>query len=110
MSLRVGPGAREDVAEIAEYMDTRTPGRGEAFIFAVERAYVEIGSAPLRQPPADDGPLGVECRYHLIHGFRYRVTFVVAGEDVYILSVAHVHQRPGHWHDRIPTDTPPEAS
>ena len=105
MSLHVGPGAREDVAEIAEYMNSRTPGRGEEFITAVELAYAAITAMPLIQPPTDDGPPGVETRYHLIHGFRYRIVFAVVGDDLFILSVAHVHQRPGHWHDRLTTES-----
>ena len=82
MSFRVGTGAREDVAEIAVYMDSRTTGRGEAFIAAVEQAYAAIEADPRLQSPADDGPDGVESREYLIRGFQYRIVFVVAGEDI----------------------------
>ena len=104
MSLRVGPGAREDVAEIAEYMDLQTPGRGEEFITAVEQAYATIGATPQLYPPTDDGPPGVETRYYLVSGFKYRIVFAVVGEDAFILAVADVHQRPGHWHHRLTTE------
>ena len=49
MSFRVGSGAREDVAEIAVYMDSRTSGRGEQFIAAIEQAYATIGADPRSQ-------------------------------------------------------------
>jgi plasmid stabilization system protein ParE len=104
MSFVVGSQAREDVAEIAEFMDGKTAGRGELFIDAVERAYAAIEAKPRMQSPADDGPPGVEAREHLVRGFRYRVVFVVAGDDVTVLSVAHVNKKPRHWHDRLPTD------
>ena len=104
MSLRVGAGAREDVAEIAEFMDSKTNGRGEVFVAAVERAYSSIEKMPRIQPPTDDGPSGVESRYHLIHGFRYRIVFAMLGDDIYVLAVAHVHQKPDYWHDRLPAD------
>jgi hypothetical protein len=56
MSLRVGPGAREDVAEIVEYMDCRTPGRGEEFIAAIGKAYAAIEAMPLIQPQSNLRP------------------------------------------------------
>lgn len=50
MSFRVGQAAREDVAEIAEYMELRTYGRGEQFIDAVERGYTLIESNVHQNP------------------------------------------------------------
>jgi toxin ParE2 len=104
MSFRVGSGAREDVAEIAEFMDLKTDGRGEVFIAAVERAYALIESGPRMQPLTEDGPPSVETRYHMIDGFRYRVVFAIVVDDVYVLAVGHVHRRPNFWHHRLTTE------
>ena len=110
MSFRVGSGAREDVAEIAVYMDSRTSGRGDQFIVAIEQAYAAIGADPRSQAPADDGPRGLETRQHLISGFQYRIVFAIVNEDVVVLSVAHVHRKPGHWRPRLRTDLDPETT
>ena len=104
MNFLVGPGAREDVAEIAEYIESRTAGRGEEFVAAVERAYTAIELQPRMHSPADDGPAGLEAREYLLRGFRYRIVFVILGDEVTVLSVAHVSKKPRHWHDRLSND------
>ena len=104
MSFRVGPAAREDVAEIAEYMELKTYGRGEQFIDAVERAYTLIESMPRTQPPTEDGPPELETRYHMIDGFRYRIVFAIHNEEIFVLAVAHVHQNPDRWRNRLTSE------
>ena len=102
MKLEVGLGARSDVAEIAEYIDLRTPGRGELFIDAVEAGFKKIEDAPRIQPPTDDGPPEVETRYHLLKGFRYRIVFAIHLETAFVMAVGHVHRRADFWLDRLP--------
>lgn len=56
---------------------------------------------PRLQPPDDDGPPELETRYHLLKGFRYKISFVIHQETIFILGVGHVHRLLGFWLDRL---------
>ena len=70
---------------------------GEAFQRELERARDAI----TRDPRIWASYLHGTQRY-LMHRFPYVVVFRATNERIEIIAVAHGHQRPGYWADRVP--------
>ena len=78
-TLRVLPEAEEELAQAAEWYETKRPGLGIELVAIVDRAFDEIQDAPLS--------------YALWRSDRpYRRN-----------AVAHAKRRPGFWLDRLPS-------
>ncbi|MBX3228609.1 MAG: type II toxin-antitoxin system RelE/ParE family toxin [Labilithrix sp.] len=83
-------------ADFRRYQRQRA-GRGLRFLAAIDVALVRIVAAPLSfpllRPP--------HVRSAKVERFPYRVVFLVTGEDVRVLAVAHGRRRPGYWRRRL---------
>lgn len=94
--IRFSAGAsRELEADFRRY-ERQRPGRGRRFLSAIDIVLGLISEAPnsftlLRAP---------SVRSAKVERFPYRVVFLVMGEDIMVIAVAHGRRRPGYWQRR----------
>lgn len=94
--IRFRPAAARELAEEIAYYERDYEGRGYRFADAVDRALELIASLPLTFPlmyPPD-------VRSAKVARFPYRVVYVVVGQDIDVLAVAHARRRPAYWRRR----------
>jgi len=103
MNLLIHPEADQEVDAAAIWYDGRTSGLGSEFLAAVDAVYDRMIAEPAFFPPAEDTPAGREIRAAILHRFSYRVVYLVRGDDLIIVALAHVRRRPGYWHRRLTT-------
>jgi len=78
------------------YYEAREPGLGEQFRNEVASSIQWIVANPevliLRR--------GGYRRFNL-HRFPHYVAYVLRGDVLWIVAIAHAHRRPGYWQDRL---------
>lgn len=102
MPVDVLPAATAEVREARRRLALARLGYGRRFNEAFITALRRIDETPRLYPPVDDAPNGYEVRYVHLKRYSYRVIFLVLGELKLVLAVAHDHQEPGYWLDRLP--------
>ena len=71
---------------------------GDAFADELQRCLGLIEAGPQRWPREPDAP----TRRVLMRRFPFKVVYLVAEDErAYIVAVAHQHQKPNYWADRI---------
>jgi plasmid stabilization system protein ParE len=88
--------AREELREAVRYYDAQRPGLGTVFRDEV-RATVER----IKALPDAWHPLSANTRRCRTHRFPYGVIYQPRGHEIVIVAVAHLHQEPGRWKDRL---------
>jgi len=101
MNSRFHEAADAELAEAVEYYDERARGLGDRFLSEVKAATKYIERYPQIAPEIENG-----VRAKVLLSFPYTIMYVVEPQELYIIAVAHQHQRPAYWADRLPS-TPP---
>jgi toxin ParE1/3/4 len=110
MKYRIHPDAAAEAEHAVDWYGERVPALGIEFARQHQLAIDWIVADPRMYPLAEDAPEGVECRnMGRLGRFPYRVVYAVFGDEIYFVAVAHHHQRPGYWQQRL-TDPPPEST
>lgn len=97
-TLRVLPEAEEELAEAAEWYESKRTGLGVDLVAIVDRAFDELLDAPLSYALwRADRPY----RRQILTRFPYIVFFRVEDDVVEIVAIAHTKRRPGFWLERV---------
>lgn len=99
--LRLAALARVEIADAAAWYDRERPGLGEAFVMAVDEAFVRVGGLGPECRPAIGVSADLGVKRVLVHRFPYLVIFVELPRVIRILAVSHVRRRPGYWLRRL---------
>lgn len=101
MTKRILRGARDDLAGGQRRYNSKEHGLGGRFRRAVDAAVARILETPNAAPlwPNVDPELGVQ-RY-LVKRWPYSVAYMVRGEQLIIVAIAHHRRRPAYWLDRV---------
>jgi len=96
MRVEFHPETQIEFIESALYYEGRVSDLGYRFIREVEHYSRLLQSHP------EVGQI-VEGKFrHLVLGqFPYSLIYAIETECIWIVAVAHNHQRPGYWHVRI---------
>ncbi len=100
-SVKFEPEALLEVSHAVNWYEDRRSGLGADFLRAVDGTANRLAQQRilgLRLPVLDSSST---VRRVSVPRFPYQVVFQVVDEVVRILAVAHNHQRPGYWADRI---------
>jgi plasmid stabilization system protein ParE len=102
--VHLHPGAAADLASAGDWYEQQLPGLGADLADEVDRAMDAIAERPLTWPlwPAVGETIGV--RRFLLARFPFAVGYIVEGDEVVVLAVAHLRRRPGFWRDRLGGD------
>lgn len=94
--IRFRPAAAREFAADYRFYRKQYPGRGDRFVDAVEQALARVVRSPLTFPVLHEP----DIRSAKVFRFPYRVVYIVIGEDIDVLAVAHAKRRPGYWRRR----------
>jgi plasmid stabilization system protein ParE len=86
------PEAATELAEAWDWYESRREGLGAEFGTCIEAAI----SHAARSPDANPRVHG-EVRRALVRRFPYGVFYVVEGQALLVLAVAHARRQPGYW-------------
>ena len=98
MQARFLEPAEAEIEEAIVYFDDQREGLGERF----ERDLIDTVAFLVERPQAGK-PLSKHVRKFPLRRFRYNVIYLVDGDEVVIVAVAHHRRRPGYWSGRIST-------
>ncbi len=101
MNVRYVPEALVEYEVAAAWYDDHSPGAGDGFADAIERAELLIAETPRTWPQWPGARTGV--RRYLIPGLLYSIAYEIVGDEIVILAVAHQRRRPGYWFNRKST-------
>jgi len=90
------PGAERDLVEGFEWYAERNPDSAIAFRSAILNARSVIIRSPKTWPSYHSGTQ----KYKVKH-FPYKVIFLVSGNLIQIVAVAHDRRRANFWSDRL---------
>lgn len=96
MKLEFHPDAEVEQAAAAQRYESEVAGLGAQFVDEVQ-----AGSRRLLEFPAIRSPLADRIRRLVLERFPFSVVYIVEGEFVRILAVAHQSRRPGYWRSRV---------
>jgi len=102
MSWRVefAPAVEQDVAEAADWYESRQPGLGAQFVEEIIRVWDALAENPLlycRRHPVKN------IRWRYPERFPYRVIYEVneATQTVKVAAVLHAARHDRHWQKRV---------
>ena len=106
MKFRIHPEALREADEAADWYGERDGRLGIEFGRVYSMMIREIYNHPRRYALAEDSPEGIECRNVIQLGrFPYRIVYALFADEIYVVAVAHHHQRPQYWVDRLEDQT-----
>ncbi len=95
--IRFSSGASRELEADYRRYERQRPGRGKRFLAAIDvvltRLLEAAASFPLLRPP--------DVRSAKVERFPYRIVFMLIGQDVFVLAVAHGRRRSGYWKRRV---------
>jgi hypothetical protein len=88
--------AELELDQAIQWYAAQAPGLGDAFLIETVSTADRIARYP-------DGwqTLENDVRRCRLNRFPYGLIYTVAGGDILVLAVAHLHRRPGYWRDRL---------
>jgi plasmid stabilization system protein ParE len=98
MRARFLKPAEGEVGEAVAYFDEQRSGLGDRF----EQDLADI-VAFVTEHPRTGKPLTQRVRSIRLRTFRYNLIYVIDGEEVVIVAVAHHRRRPAYWRNRLGT-------
>src|SRR5882672_9434097 len=92
--LRWHPAAAREAQAVRRWyrVDQEAPDAARRFQAALQRALLQIATAPERWPIVVD-----DLRKRPLRGFPHRVIYRPRGDHVLIVAVMHERQLPGYW-------------
>jgi plasmid stabilization system protein ParE len=96
MRARHHRAADQELAEATIYHDRERTGYGDRFVAAFLAARDFLLQFPNSGKPGVRG-----TRSWKVMGFRYHIVYVIRGDVIFILAVAHDRRRPGYWLSRL---------
>lgn len=94
--LRLLPEAEAELRAAAKRIDDERPGLGLALIREVRAAFERIRFLP-QASPVERG----EMRVLSTDRFPYRIHYLVRGDEILIVAIAHRRRRPDYWRYRV---------
>lgn len=94
--IRFRPAAAREFAADYDYYEQDREGRGRRFAAAVDLALQQIAAMPHRFPLLYEP----DIRSATVARFPYRVVYVVVGDHIDVIAVAHARRRPAYWRRR----------
>ena len=92
--------AESELEEAIAYFNRQVEGLGNRF----ERE-VEATVALITQHPEIGSPITKRVRKFRVRKFKHKVIYIVDGDEIIIIAIAHHKKRPRYWRHR----TPPRA-
>jgi toxin ParE1/3/4 len=86
------PNAATELTEAWDWYEARREGLGDEFATCIEAAIAQAARTPDVNPRVHG-----EVRRALVRRFPYGVFYLIEGQALLVLAVAHVRRQPGYW-------------
>jgi toxin ParE1/3/4 len=88
--------ARQEMLDAARFYEFQLSGLGQRFLDAIERAIGDVEQNPRRWPV-----ITRQVRRRLVGRFPYGVLYRIAGGNLVVVAVMHLHRHPHYWTKRL---------
>lgn len=95
MQVIYHPEAEEEMLASARYYENCATNLGFKFLDDLDKTVNEILEFPNAWVSIDDN-----IHRHLFQHFPYGILYTVIAQEIRILAIMHLHQKPGYWKDR----------
>jgi plasmid stabilization system protein ParE len=89
--------ALEEILEIEFYLESQRKGLGDAFREEVNSTTELLLDFPESAPVVSKKGI----RRRLLHRFSYAILYVLTGDSLLVIAVAHTSRAPNYWEDRL---------
>ena len=90
------PPAEEEMLDAARFYESRVRGLGREFLAEVRHA-----SEKITEHPEAATPIRANIRRRLIKRFPFGILYINDPDEIVIVAVMHLRQRPGYWRGRL---------
>ena len=101
MRVRFHPGAAADLSSAGDWYEQQLSGLGADLVDEVDHALDVIAERPMAWPLWPGVGEAIGARRFLLPRFPFGLGYLVEGNEVVVLAVAHLKRRPGYWLDRV---------
>lgn len=95
-AFRIEPEVYEDLADAADWYDSKEPGLGDRFLDFAQSLIRTVAERPDSFPS-----VGGQVRVAHAKPFPYKVYFHATNDSVKVFAVLHGARRPGSWRARL---------
>jgi len=95
-AVRFHPAAAQEAESTYDWYAARSPEAALGFREELVRAIAAIGTSPRTWPR-----YGSRARRYVFPRYPFSVVYILRGEDIEIVAVAHGRRRPGYWRSRL---------
>jgi toxin ParE1/3/4 len=99
MRVSFHPEAAAEVERAQAWYEERSVFAAAGFLQELTRVVRRLRSTPQLHPPAEHG-----TRRILLDRYPFSVIYILRGEEIFIVAVAHHKRRPGYWAPRTGAD------
>jgi toxin ParE1/3/4 len=99
--VRLESKARAELDAAISWYEEQSPGLGSRLWESIDEVLSRLRTTPDGSTTVPDVPAELGVRRALIRRFPYAVIFMVRGDLVEIIAVAHTSRRPNYWLDRV---------
>jgi hypothetical protein len=85
-----------ELKDAADYYEMELIGLGNQFKKEVKKGILRIKDYP-NAWPIEKG----DIRRYILHKFPYKILYSIESDHILIVALAHQHQKPNYWVDRI---------
>ncbi|MGH8657560.1 MAG: type II toxin-antitoxin system RelE/ParE family toxin [Gammaproteobacteria bacterium] len=96
MKVRFYKAAEREFDEAVQYYESQLPGLGDRYRQALKEALDRV-----KLFPEAYSPLSKRTRRCLVSKFPYGIIYKLAGKQIIVVAVAHLHQEPKYWASRV---------
>ncbi len=96
MKLIFAKLARGEMAEAKRYFERQQRGLGQDFLEEARLSAKRILEHPLAWQ-VEYGPV----RRFIFNRFPYKMLYIIRGDRIVVIAVAHQHRDPDYWIDRV---------
>jgi hypothetical protein len=96
LRLRIRRDAELELLQAARWYNLQRDGLGNEFLEEVDLALADIAESPRHWPLSTDRH-DAEIRRALLTRFPYAIPFMIVGDEIIVLAIAHMSRKPGYW-------------
>src|SRR6266511_6154835 len=95
-AVRFHPAAAQEAESTYDWYAARSPEAAHGFREELGRAIAAIETSPRAWPR-----YGSRARRYVFPRYPFSLVYILLGEDIEVVAVAHGRRRPGYWRKRL---------
>jgi len=102
MTIEFLEEARQEFLVAALWYESKEVGLGKRFRNEIAYVIDRIAENPWLRQERDGGYRRINCPI-----FPYYIPYIIRGEKIILLAIAHGHRKPGYWESRVFSESEP---